>query len=150
MIFNRLSFKCRSHWNISRTSLFLFQFQSLGLGQIIKILAAFPVSTPLSHTLTSFRRAFHNFPACRDCLIKTETLYTHTQAIWCAELIKCILWAGSMCILNKSMNWACVKIFFTIILYVILAFSCLFSHYLLNFLFCFIVSMSPDVMRDKP
>lgn len=115
MIFNRLSFKCRSHWNISRTSLFLFQFQSLGLGQIIKILAAFPVSTPLSHTLTSFRRAFHNFPASRDCLIKTETLYTHTQAIWCAELIKCILWAGSMCILNKSMNCACVKVFFTII-----------------------------------
>lgn len=64
--------------------LFLFQLRlGLELGQIIKILTAFPVPMPISHFDFLPAHTFHNFPAMQGSwLIKTETLNT-TQAIWC-------------------------------------------------------------------
>lgn len=81
---------------------FLFQLSlGLELGQIIKILTAFPVPMPISHFDFLPAHTFHNFPAMQGSwLIKTETLHT-TQAIWCGAYQMHFMCVGSMCILNN-------------------------------------------------
>lgn len=81
---------------------FLFQLSlGLELGQIIKILTAFPVPMPISHFDFLPAHTFHNFPAMQGSwLIKTETLHA-TQAIWCGDYQMHFMCVGSMCILNN-------------------------------------------------
>lgn len=82
--------------------LFLFQLRlGLELGQIIKILTAFPVPMPISHFDFLPAHTFHNFPAMQGSwLIKTETLNT-TQAIWCGAYQMHFMCVASMWILNN-------------------------------------------------
>lgn len=122
---------------------FLFQLRlGLELGQIIKILTAFPVPMPILHFDFLPVHTFHYFPAMQGSwLIKTETLST-TQAIWFGAYQMHFICVASMCILNnftaplpatKSMNCACFKVFTW--------FSSFF--FIIFFVFCFCFTVSP-------